>query len=213
VPEKKRKREGRANREAKAFFIRMCECPRHIILSLFFLGLTSVLVCLRFFSFYYSTICYICRSKKKKNDRRTTTRHSSITSISFYILMLPAWLKTEVWNDGITIPTHQMFATIIFLFLSSSYDENQQRKGKKYELKINKGCALFVSVIQVIETTDGNDRKQMRVHLKRLEEASTFFILYHHHPSSYSCARTRRSHVMLPTTSFFLLDKWHANRE
>jgi hypothetical protein len=68
-------------------------------------------------------------------------------------------------------------------------------------------CSLFVSVIQPIETTDGNDRKQMRVHLKRLEEASTFFILCHHHPSSYSPARASITRYVVDIVVFFLLDK------
>lgn len=52
--------------------------------SLFFLCLTSVLVCLRFFSLYCSTICCICR-EKKKNDRLVATRQSRITSIQIAV--------------------------------------------------------------------------------------------------------------------------------
>jgi hypothetical protein len=63
---------------------------------------------------------------------------------------------------------------------------------------------------------DGNDRKQMRVHLKGPEavaaaaiivvEATTFIILYHHHPSP--CPRARVDHTLCCRhRRFFLLDK------
>ena len=73
---KKREKDERIEKRLLPFFfiihtyVRMSTAHHSLFfLSRFFLCLTSVLVCLRFLSLYCSTICYICRSKKRK---RTT---------------------------------------------------------------------------------------------------------------------------------------------